>query len=122
MSETFTYNYSAAEQEEIRQIREKYSPQTREADKMEQLRRLDGSVTRCGTSVSLLIGIISSLVMGFGMCCTMVWEGLMLPGIMIGLIGIAGIIVAYPVYKRITKRQRDKLAPEILRLSEELMR
>ena len=45
--ETFSYTYSANEQEEIRRIREKYQPG--EADKMEQLRRLDESTTRKGT-------------------------------------------------------------------------
>lgn len=45
--ETFSYTYSAKQQEEIKKIREKYAP--KEADKMEQLRRLDESVTRKGT-------------------------------------------------------------------------
>lgn len=121
--ETFNYTYSAAQQEEIRSIREKYMRPTPEEDKMERLRRLDASVTRPGTIVSLMVGIISALILGIGMCCTMVWaETFFIPGIFIGVIGIAGVIAAYPVYDYITKKQREKLAPEILRLSDELIK
>ena len=90
---------------------------------MEQLRRLDQSVTKPGTVVSLIVGIISTLIMGAGMSCTMVWaETMFIPGIIIGVIGMIGIICAYPVYSGITKKQREKLAPEIIRLTDELMK
>ena len=70
---------------------------------------------------ALTVGILSTLVFGFGMCCTMVWaDALFLPGIVIGLIGLAGIAAAYPLYRYITKKRREQLAPEILRLTEEL--
>ena len=121
-SNTFNYTYSSAEQEEIKKIREKYSQSLQKDDRMERLRRLDESVERPGTIISLIIGIVSSLVLGVGMCCTMVWTDFFVLGVIVGIIGIAGIIVAYPVYVRITKKQREKLAPEILRLSEELMK
>ena len=68
--ETFSYTYSAKQQEEIKKIREKYLP--KEANKMEQLRRLDESVTRKGTVFSLVVGIIGTLVLGVGMCCCLV--------------------------------------------------
>lgn len=118
-NDTFTYTYSAKQQEEIRSIREKYLP--KEEDKMEQLRRLDRSATKKGTVISLLAGVMGCLVMGVGMCCTMVWMGnLFIPGIILGLIGIAFIAAAYPLYVRITKKEREKLAPQILKLTEEL--
>lgn len=120
--ETFTYTYSASRQEEVRRIREKYAPAAREEDKMERLRRLDRAATKPGTAAALILGIAGTLVMGLGMCCTMVWsETLFIPGIVIGIAGIAGICAAYPLYLRITQKRRDKLAPEILRLTEELM-
>ena len=121
-SEVFNYTYSASQQAEIKSIREKYMPPTEEEDKMERLRRLDRSVTKTGTAVSILVGIVSTLVLGVGMCCTMVWEGLMLPGIVIGIVGIIGIISAYPLYIHVTKKQREKVAPEIIKLSDELMK
>ena len=121
-NEVFNYTYSASQQAEIKSIREKYMPPTEEEDKMERLRRLDRSVTKAGTAVSLIVGVISTLVLGVGMCCTMVWEGLMLPGIIIGVAGIIGIASAYPLYIHVTKKQREKVAPEILKLSDELMK
>ncbi|MDE6529750.1 MAG: hypothetical protein K2K96_03130 [Lachnospiraceae bacterium] len=121
-NEVFNYTYSASQQAEIKSIREKYIPPTEEEDKMERLRRLDRSVTKTGTAVSIIVGIISALVFGVGMCCTMVWDGLMLPGIIIGVVGIIGIVSAYPLYIHITKKQRKKVAPEIIKLSDELMK
>lgn len=121
-SEVFSYTYSASQQAEIKSIREKYMPPTEEEDKMERLRRLDHSVTKAGTTVAVIVGIISTLIFGVGMCCTMVWEGLMLPGIIIGVVGIMGIASAYPLYTHVTKKQREKVAPEIIRLTDELMK
>ena len=121
--ETFTYTYSATQQEEIKRIREKYAPPTQEEDKMERLRKLDRDVTKPGLIAALIVGIVSTLIMGLGMCCTMVWgENLFVPGIVIGVIGIIGICAAYPLYIRVTKKQRAKLAPEIMRLTDELMK
>ena len=122
--ETFTYTYSAKEQEEIKKIRDKYAPPTKEETSMEQLRRLDESATKGATVVSLVVGIISALLLGVGMCCTMVpgWEQYFIPGIAIGVVGIIGVIAAYPIYNHMVKRKRAKLAPEIMRLSDELMK
>lgn len=117
--DTFQFNYSAKQQEEIKKIRDKYVP--KEEDKMDRLRRLDASVVKPGTIASLILGIISTLLFGIGMCCTMVWtERWFVFGTVIGIIGIAGIAAAYPLYVHITKRQREKLAPEIIRLTDEL--
>lgn len=121
-SEVFSYTYSASQQAEIKNIREKYMPSTEEEDKMERLRRLDRSVTKAGTAVSVIVGLISTLVFGVGMCCTMVWEGLLLPGIIIGVVGMIRIASAYPLYTHVTKKQREKVAPEIIRLTDELMK
>lgn len=119
--ETFTYTYSAKQQDEVKKIREKYMP--KEEDKMEQLRRLDRSVTRKGTMVSIIVGIISALILGVGMCCTMVWGGkLFVLGIIVGIIGIAGVSAACPLYNYITKKEREKIAPEIIRLTDELIK
>lgn len=117
----FTYSYSAGEQEEIKNIRQKYLPP--EENKMEQLRKLDKSVTKKGTVVSLIVGVISALIFGIGMCCTMVWaDTLFIPGIGIGIVGLAGIGSAYPLYLYITKKQREKLAPRVMELTNELMK
>ena len=123
-NETFTYTYSAKEQEEIKKIRDKYTSPTKEETSMEQLRCLDESATKGATVVSLIVGIISALLLGVGMCCAMVpgWERYFIPGIVIGVVGIIGVIAAYPIYNHMVKRKRAKLAPEIIRLSDELMK
>lgn len=118
--ETFSYTYSAKEQEEIKKIREKYVP--KEADKMEQLRRLDARVTQKGTVISLVVGIIGTLILGTGMSMCMVWTELFVLGIIVGIIGIAAVSLAYPLYSYITKKEREKIAPEIIRLTDELMK
>ena len=121
--ETFTYTYSAKEQEEIKKIRGKYVPPTKEETSMEQLRRLDESATKGATVVSLIVGIVSALILGIGMSCIMVWGNeLFFPGILIGVAGIVGVIAAYPIYTHMVKYKREKLAPEIMRLSDELMK
>ena len=121
--ETFTYTYSAKDQDEIRRIREKYSPTENKESPMERLRRLDRDASKAASAVSLIVGIIGTLVMGVGMCCTMVWgDTLFIPGIVIGIAGIACVIAAYPIYDRMPKRKRNRLAPEIIRLTDELMK
>jgi hypothetical protein len=118
-NETFHYNYSATQQAEIEKIRKKYIP--KEEDKMEQLRKLDESATKPGTIAALAVGIISALLFGIGMCCTMVWAGqYFVPGIIIGVIGLAGAVSVLPLYNHITAKKRKQIAPEIMRLTEEL--
>lgn len=115
----FDYSYSAKRQEEIEAIRRKYLPQSE--DKIERLRALDRSAARPGTAAAIVIGTLGTLLLGTGMSCAMVWGGqLFIAGIVIGIVGIAAIALAHPAYALITKKQRAKLAPEILRLTEEL--
>lgn len=120
--ETFEYTYSAKRQEEIRNIRKKYIMADESEDKMEQLRRLDRSTTKKGTKVSIILGVLGCLLLGIGMCFTMVWVEWFIYGIPVGLAGIALIIAAYPVFVRITRKERERLAPRILELTEELSR
>lgn len=115
----FQYTYSATQQEEIEKIRKKYIPP--EEDKMAQLRRLDRSSTVKGMRVAIVIGVIGCLLLGLGMSCSMVWMGpWFMPGIVIGILGLALMGAAFPVYTRITRRERARLAPQILQLSDEL--
>ncbi|MBQ8835996.1 MAG: hypothetical protein IJ002_00645 [Clostridia bacterium] len=119
--ETFTFTYSAKQQEEVARIRKKYAAP--EEDKMAQLRRLDRSVTDKATMISIVVGVIGALILGIGMCCAMVWMGaLFIPGIVIGIVGIAIVSLAYPLYNRTLKKERAKIAPEIIRLTDELMK
>ena len=127
----FSYTYSAKEQAELKKIREKYTPPTEEEDKMARLRRLDASVTQTAQAVALVFGIVGTLILGFGMslCMTDLGEILgsyrdmaMVIGIIIGVVGGILAILAYPIYNAIVKAKRKKIAPEIIRLTDELMK
>jgi len=127
--ETFNYTYSAKEQDEIKAIRKKYAVQEQTEDKMAQLRRLDAAVTQKATTVSLVFGIIGALIMGIGMSLVMTDIGNILGttlalviGIITGIIGIILVCLAYPIYNRTLKKEREKIAPEIIRLTDELMK
>ena len=127
--ETFEFTYSAKEQEEIKRIRNKYAVPEETEDKMAQLRRLDASVYSKATTAALVIGIIGALVMGLGMSIVMTDIGAalgtilaMIVGVGIGVIGIVLICLAYPMYTRTLKKEREKIAPEIIRLTDELMK
>lgn len=120
---TFRYSYSSSLQEELQDIKKKYTgqPESQEEDQLELLRKLDKSSTRKSTIVSIVMGAAGCLIMGIGMCCTMVWAAAMfIPGIIIGVIGIAMMAAAYPVYVRITKKERAKIAPQVLDIIEKL--
>lgn len=117
--ETFEYTYSAAQQAEIEKIRSKYVP--KEENKLEQLRKLDASVTQKGTIVGLLLGVVGILVFGGGMSLVMVaGMGMLIPSVLLGLVGILMMGFAYPMYKKITDKERERIAPQILALTEEL--
>ena len=127
----FTYTYSAKEQAELKRIRDKYTAPTEVEDKMARLRRLDASVTQTAQIVALVFGIIGALILGFGMslCMTDLAEILgshsdlaMVIGIIVGVVGGVLASLAYPIYNTIVKAKRKKLAPEIIRLTDELMK
>lgn len=118
---SFQYTYSAKEQARIKEIRSKYVP--REESKMEQLQRLDASVTQTATARAIAVGVIGALILGLGMSCCMVWSGAwFVPGIGIGLAGMAVLGAAYPLYNRTLKKERERIAPQIIRLTDELMK
>ena len=119
----FQFSYSAAERAEVERIRKKYQP--RDDNKLEQIKRLDSAVTQKSTMYSIIIGVVGALLLGIGMCCTLVWGALTFVfalGIVIGIIGIGVLALAYPVYIYIEKKERERIAPEILRLTDELLK
>ena len=117
--EGFSYTYSAQQQDEIEAIRSKYLPP--EEDKMEQLRRLDRSAQFRATMTAIVVGLVSTLVLGTGMSLCLVWgKTLMIPGIVVGVAGIAGMAAAMPLYQIALKKEQQRIAPQILRLADEL--
>ena len=124
-NQSFEYTYSAARQQEIQAIRSKYLP--KEENKMDTLRRLHYSATQKAQASSIAMGVVGTLVLGTGMSLFMTEFGSLLgsfamaAGIIVGLIGLILVALAYPVYSRVLKKERERIAPEILRLTDELM-
>lgn len=126
---SFQYTYSAKEQDEIKRIRKHYlTPDARE-DKLAQLRRLDAAVSSGATTAALVVGILGALLMGSGMSLIMTPIGkalgsflAMVIGLALGIFGMGLVALAYPVYRRRLEKGRKKIAPEILRLTDELLR
>lgn len=124
--EGFNFTYSAAQQQEVESIRKKYLPL--EENKMEQLRKLHAVPTQKAQAASIAIGVIGALILGTGMSLFMTELGAalgtfaMVLGIIVGIVGMVLVAVAYPVYNCVLKKERQRIAPEILRLSDELLK
>ena len=124
--ENFSFSYSAQRQKEIEAIRSQYISQ--EENKLDQLRKLHAIPTQKAQAAALVFGILGALILGFGMSLIMTKIGAalglfaMVLGILAGFAGMVLVALAYPVYNRVLKNQREKIAPEILRLSEELLK
>lgn len=122
---TFEYSYSAKQQEEVEAIRKKYMPKPQETgaeDKMDQLRKLDRRVERKATMIAIICGMISTLIFGTGMSLVLAFEVSIFLGAVVGVIGVAGIAAALPLYRIVLAKEREKITPQILALSEELLK
>lgn len=107
-------------------IRTQYTE--KEATELDELRALDTKVKRPANIFSYVFGSISAIVMGTGMSLVMTDIGAtlgisnaMLPGIIIGVAGLAMALVNYPIFKRILNARKKKYGAEILALSEKIM-
>ena len=123
---SFEYTYSAQRQQEVEEIRKAYLP--KEEDKMEQLRRLHSIPTQKAQAAALAVGVIGALILGTGMslCMTELGAALggfaMVIGIAVGLVGLVLVAAAYPVHNRVLKNEKERIAPEILRMTDELLK
>ena len=123
---SFEYTYCAKHREEIESIRKKYLPP--EEDKMEQLRRLHSIPTKKAQAASIAAGVLGTLILGTGMslCMTDLGAALgqlaMVIGIVVGILGLVMVALAFPLCNYVLGKERQRIAPEILRLSEELLK
>lgn len=116
----FSYTYSAAVNKEVQEIRKKYMP--KEESKFEELKRLDYQVQTSGMAKSLSVGIIGFLLFGLGICMTIkVIAGGTIFGILSCFMGLAAMLFAYPFYRSVSRKAKEKLVPRILELSNELV-
>ena len=105
------------------QIANEYAPKN--ANKIAALRKLDAKAKRPAQIFVFSFGVISALILGVGMCLAMGQIGNGTPvsfvfGIIIGIIGIIGISVNYPIYKFIKEKSKQKYAFDIIELAKEI--
>lgn len=105
---------------EIERIRNQYAEKT--PNTLDELKSLDKKVKRPAQIFAYTFGVISSLILGFGMCLAMkVIFDLMIVGILVGTLGIALCILTYPIYKKILLSRKQKYGDRIIELSDELL-
>ena len=105
------------------QIANEYAP--KDTSKVVALRKLDVKAKRPANIFTYTLGVISALVFGTGMCLTMGeigsgTTGSFVLGIIIGIIGMVGMGVNYPIYTRILENGKKKYAFEIMELAKEI--
>lgn len=125
-NESFEMTYSAQQQAEINQIRNKYLP--KKEDKMDILRKLDRQVGQKATAYSIAVGILGTILFGLGMSIILsdlknLFQPFAYPlGIIIGIVGFITLAFAYPLYHQILKKERKKIAPQIIQLTDEMLK
>ena len=105
------------------QIANEYAP--KDTSKVVALHKLDAKAKLPATVFTYSVGILSALVFGVGMCLTMGQigsgtTGSFVLGIIVGVLGMAGISINYPIYKRILANGKKKYAFEIMELAKEI--
>lgn len=100
-----------------------YAP--KDTSKVVALRKLDAKAKMPATVFTYTLGIISALIFGTGMCLSMNVIGsgsvtMTILGIIIGVIGMIGVSVNYPIYKKMLASGKQKYAFEIIQLAKEI--
>lgn len=111
----------------VQKIRTQYTE--KEHTQLDALKELDAKVKRPANVFAYVFGSVGAIVMGSGMSLVMTDIGTilglgdaMIPGIVIGVVGMLMAIINYPIYKRILGSRRKKYADKIIALSDELMK
>lgn len=105
------------------QLANEYAPKN--TSKLAALRKLDAKAKRPATVFTYTLGIVAALLLGLGMCLSMGVIGngttaMFIVGVMIGIIGLVGIAVNYPIYIKILEKGKHKYAYEIMELAKEI--
>ena len=104
-------------------IANEYAP--KDTSKVVALKKLDRKAKSKANIFAYTFGIIMTLVLGFGMCLSMkvIGDGstlMMMVGIVVGVIGILGVGINYPIYKKLLGSGKQKYAFEIMQLAKEI--
>ena len=119
----FKYTYSAPTEEErleIESIKRQYEPKEKLETKLDKLRNLDKKVKMFPLILSLTFGIVGTLVFGLGLTLVLEWNRIIL-GIIVATLGLIPISIAYPTHSIIYRKNKEKYADEIIKLSDELL-
>lgn len=105
------------------QLANEYAP--KKTSKVVALRKLDAKAKLPATVFTYTLGIVSTLVFGVGMCLSMnvIGDGstaMMIVGIAVGILGMAGMGANFPIYRKILARGKQKYAYEIIELAREI--
>ena len=105
------------------QLANEYAP--KDTSKVVALRKLDTRAKLPSTVFTYLFGIVTALVTGVGMCLSMKVIGsgtaaMTALGIVLGIVGLVGMGVNYPIYTKLLKKGKQKYAYEILELAKEI--
>lgn len=96
----------------------------KETTKVKQLKKLDAMAKRPAMIFAYIFGVLSTLILGVGMCLAMevIMSGVvaMVSGIVIGLLGILGCAINYPIYKKILANGKTKYGSDIMKLAKEI--
>ena len=110
----------------VQKIRTQYTE--KQHTELDALKALDAKVKRSANVFAYIYGSVSAIVMGAGMSLVMTEIGdivglssPMIPGIVIGVVGMALALSTYPIYKKLLNGRKKKYAPEIMKLSEKIM-
>lgn len=82
-------------------------------DTIVSIANMEAQKTKKATGQAIALGTAAALILGVGMCCTMVWTHLMALGIAVGVIGIAGCIYAFLCYRKTVEAESARLNPKI---------
>ena len=100
----------------------------KQPSELDALRELDAKVKRPASVFAYVFGSISAIIMGAGMSLVMTEIGDMIgmsdplvPGVIIGIVGMIMALINYPIYKKILGSRKQKYAPQILKMSEKIM-
>ena len=100
-------------------IAKDYAP--KDSSKIVALKKLDNKAKLPATIFTYSCGIISALVFGTGMCLAMqVIGSSMVLGVIIGILGLIGCGINYPIYKKMLEKGKAKYAYEIVQLAREI--
>lgn len=105
------------------QLANEYAP--KDTSKVVALRKLDKKAKMPATVFTYTLGIVSALVFGIGMCLGMKVIGSgstasFVSGIIIGIIGMIGMGVNLPLYRKLLEKGKQKYAFEIIQLAKEI--